>query len=119
MYKRHECPSACRALFPHFALHAAERALRLICFFRLDILQFVTEITEHRFSQKASSFRMAFSRQSLIQYYRETAHYNEAIYQWVDRLGLVHIREMLFEDRVCQPIGKSLRCSEPFRDNTE
>jgi hypothetical protein len=32
----------------HFALHAAERALRLICFFRLDILQFVTEITEHR-----------------------------------------------------------------------
>lgn len=45
----------------------------------------------------------------LIQYYRETAHYNEAIYQWVDRLGLVHIREMLFEEDMRTQLLKNLR----------
>ena len=44
----------------------------------------------------------------LIQYYRETAHYNEAIYQWVDRLGLVHIREMLFEEDMRTQLLKNL-----------
>lgn len=45
----------------------------------------------------------------LTQYYRETAHYNEAIYQWVDRLGLVHIREMLFEEDMRTQLLKNLR----------
>lgn len=45
----------------------------------------------------------------LIQYYRETAHYNEAIYQWADRLGLVHIREMLFEEDMRTQLLKNLR----------
>lgn len=34
----------------------------------------------------------------LIQYYRETAHYAEEIHQWIDRLGIIHIREVLFEE---------------------
>ena len=33
----------------------------------------------------------------LIQYYRETAHYEEAVHQWMERLGIVHIREVLFK----------------------
>lgn len=44
----------------------------------------------------------------LIQYYRETAHYAEAVYQWVDRLGLVHIREILFEEDVRTQLVKNL-----------
>ncbi|NTU27536.1 FAD-dependent oxidoreductase [Bacillus tequilensis] len=34
----------------------------------------------------------------LIQYYRETAHYEEAVHQWMDRVGIVNIREVLFEE---------------------
>jgi nitrite reductase (NADH) large subunit len=32
-----------------------------------------------------------------VQYYRETANYLERIYDWVERVGLIHIREVLFE----------------------
>ena len=32
-----------------------------------------------------------------IQYYRETAKYSERTWQWMDRVGLVHIREVLFD----------------------
>ncbi|MGG3626059.1 nitrite reductase large subunit NirB [Bacillus gobiensis] len=31
-----------------------------------------------------------------IQYYRETANYLESVWQWLDRAGLIHIREVLF-----------------------
>ncbi|MBM7605209.1 nitrite reductase (NADH) large subunit [Metabacillus crassostreae] len=34
----------------------------------------------------------------LIQYYRETANYLECIFDWIERVGLIHIREVLFED---------------------
>ena len=33
----------------------------------------------------------------LIQYYRETANYLERTWQWVERVGLIHIREVLFD----------------------
>ncbi|MGP7819137.1 nitrite reductase large subunit NirB [Niallia sp. 01092] len=32
-----------------------------------------------------------------IQYYRETANYLERTWQWIERVNLVHIREVLFE----------------------
>ncbi|QGQ48429.1 nitrite reductase large subunit NirB [Metabacillus sediminilitoris] len=34
----------------------------------------------------------------LVQYYRETANYLEQVSDWVDRVGLIHIREVLFDD---------------------
>lgn len=34
----------------------------------------------------------------LVQYYRETANYLERIFDWIERIGLIHIREVLFED---------------------
>ncbi|MCO4852044.1 nitrite reductase large subunit NirB [Bacillus vallismortis] len=44
----------------------------------------------------------------LIQYYRETAHYLEAVHQWIDRLGIVHIREVLFEEELRTQLLESL-----------
>ncbi|PTU26794.1 nitrite reductase large subunit [Bacillus subtilis] len=44
----------------------------------------------------------------LIQYYRETAHYLEAVHQWMDRLGIVHIREVLFEEDLRTQLLESL-----------
>jgi len=35
-----------------------------------------------------------------IQYYRETANYLERIWQWVERVNLVHIREVLFDQDI-------------------
>ncbi|MGM7723497.1 nitrite reductase large subunit NirB [Metabacillus sp. Hm71] len=32
-----------------------------------------------------------------VQYYRETANYLEQISDWIERVGLIHIREVLFE----------------------
>jgi nitrite reductase (NADH) large subunit len=34
----------------------------------------------------------------LVQYYRETANYLEQVSEWVDRVGLIHLREVLFDD---------------------
>lgn len=45
----------------------------------------------------------------LIQYYRETAHYLEAVHQWIDRLGIVHIREVLFEEDLRSQLLESLQ----------
>lgn len=36
----------------------------------------------------------------LIQYYRETANYLEQTWKWVERLGLIHIREVLFDQEI-------------------
>ncbi|AUS12627.1 nitrite reductase large subunit [Bacillus subtilis] len=44
----------------------------------------------------------------MIQYYRETAHYLEAVHQWMDRLGIVHIREVLFEEDLRTQLLESL-----------
>ncbi|XJZ28750.1 nitrite reductase large subunit NirB [Bacillota bacterium Lsc_1132] len=35
---------------------------------------------------------------ALIQYYRETGNYLERIGKWLERVGLIHIREVLFDD---------------------
>lgn len=43
-------------------------------------------------SEEALELVIAF-----IQYYRETANYLERTDQWIDRIGLIHIREVLFE----------------------
>ncbi|MCY7917313.1 nitrite reductase large subunit NirB [Bacillus vallismortis] len=45
----------------------------------------------------------------LIQYYRETAHYLEAVHQWIDRLGIVHIREVLLEEDLRTQLLESLQ----------
>ncbi|MCY8203127.1 nitrite reductase large subunit NirB [Bacillus sp. N12A5] len=45
----------------------------------------------------------------LIQYYRETAHYEETVHQWMDRLGIVHIREVLFEEELRTQLLESLQ----------
>ncbi|MBP3953332.1 nitrite reductase large subunit NirB [Bacillus suaedae] len=34
---------------------------------------------------------------ALVQYYRQTANYLESIKQWMDRIGIIHLREVLFE----------------------
>lgn len=35
-----------------------------------------------------------------IQYYRETANYSERTWQWIERVGLLHIREVLFNEEL-------------------
>ncbi|MGQ9010398.1 nitrite reductase large subunit NirB [Bacillus stercoris] len=45
----------------------------------------------------------------LIQYYRENAHYLEAVHQWIDRLGIVHVREVLFEEDLRTQLLESLQ----------
>jgi nitrite reductase (NADH) large subunit len=37
---------------------------------------------------------------AFIQYYRESARYLERSWQWMERLGLVHIREVLFDQEL-------------------
>ncbi|WP_078547803.1 nitrite reductase large subunit NirB [Litchfieldia alkalitelluris] len=36
----------------------------------------------------------------LIQYYRETANFKERSWHWMDRLGLIHLREVLFDQEL-------------------
>ncbi|WP_163528538.1 nitrite reductase large subunit NirB [Halobacillus ihumii] len=43
-----------------------------------------------------------------IQYFRESAHYLEQIWQWVARAGLIHIREVLFDKEVLAHLLQSL-----------
>jgi nitrite reductase (NADH) large subunit len=35
-----------------------------------------------------------------VQYYRETANYLERTWDWVERVGLVHVREILFDEEL-------------------
>ncbi len=44
----------------------------------------------------------------LIQYYRETANYLEQLGDWVERVGMIHIREILFEDSLCEQLVERL-----------
>ncbi|MDM5339187.1 nitrite reductase large subunit NirB [Fictibacillus enclensis] len=44
---------------------------------------------------------------AFIQYYRETAHYLERTSKWMERMGLEHVREVLFdEDSRSQLVGR-------------
>ncbi|MBT2657657.1 NAD(P)/FAD-dependent oxidoreductase [Bacillus sp. ISL-18] len=44
----------------------------------------------------------------LIQYYRESAHYQEQIGQWLERMGLIHVREVLFDQELRQELLERL-----------
>ncbi|MDF2792043.1 MAG: nitrate reductase, electron transfer subunit, partial [Neobacillus sp.] len=43
-----------------------------------------------------------------VQYYRETANYLERTWQWVERVGLVHVREVLFDVDIRQQLLEHL-----------
>jgi nitrite reductase (NADH) large subunit len=37
-----------------------------------------------------------------VQYYRETANYLERTWEWIERVGLIHVREVLFDEELRQ-----------------
>ncbi|EIJ78626.1 hypothetical protein PB1_13749 [Bacillus methanolicus PB1] len=43
-----------------------------------------------------------------IQYYRESAYYLERIWQWIERVGLIHVREVLFEKELRKQLLEQL-----------
>jgi nitrite reductase (NADH) large subunit len=43
-----------------------------------------------------------------VQYYRKTANYLERTWEWVERVGLVHVREVLFDDELRQQLLEHL-----------
>ncbi|MGE1103913.1 nitrite reductase large subunit NirB [Peribacillus simplex] len=43
-----------------------------------------------------------------IQYYRETANYLERTWQWIERVGLIHVREVLFDNELSQQLSQRL-----------
>ena len=43
-----------------------------------------------------------------VQYYRETGNYQEPIYEWIKRVGMIHIREVLFETSLCRQLVERL-----------
>ncbi|WP_077622243.1 nitrite reductase large subunit NirB [Sediminibacillus massiliensis] len=45
---------------------------------------------------------------AFIQYYRNSANYLERTWQWIDRVGLMHIREVLFEEDLRNQLLDSL-----------
>lgn len=48
---------------------------------------------------------------SFIQYYRESANYQERSWQWMERIGLVHLREVLFDEVIRQELLEHLDIS--------
>jgi nitrite reductase (NADH) large subunit len=44
----------------------------------------------------------------LVQYYRETANYSERTWEWVDRVSLLHVREVLFDFELRQQLLERL-----------
>lgn len=55
----------------------------------------------------------------IIQYYRETANYLERTGQWIERVGLIHIREVLFDYELSQQLLQRLDIGVPERVNSE
>ncbi|MDQ0199443.1 nitrite reductase large subunit NirB [Neobacillus ginsengisoli] len=57
-----------------------------------------------------------------IQYYRETANYLERTWQWMERVGLVHVREVVFDQELRQQLLERLdsdvSLSMNFLENT-
>ncbi|MCP3028337.1 nitrite reductase large subunit NirB [Halobacillus sp. A5] len=43
-----------------------------------------------------------------LQYYRKSARYLERTWQWMDRLSLIHIREALFNEELCEELIRTL-----------
>jgi nitrite reductase (NADH) large subunit len=44
----------------------------------------------------------------LVQYYRETANYSERTWEWLDRVSLLHVREVLFDLELRQQLLERL-----------
>ncbi|WHY54262.1 nitrite reductase large subunit NirB [Peribacillus simplex] len=49
---------------------------------------------------------------SFIQYYRETANYLERTWEWIERVGLIHVREVLFDNDLSQQLSQRLEMAE-------
>lgn len=43
-----------------------------------------------------------------VQYYRESAYYQERTWQWIERAGLIHIREALFDEELREDLLQRL-----------
>jgi nitrite reductase (NADH) large subunit len=43
-----------------------------------------------------------------VQYYRETANYLERTWEWIERVGLIHVREVLFDEELRQQLLQHL-----------
>lgn len=52
-----------------------------------------------------------------VQYYRETANYLERTWEWVERVGLVHVREVLFDEELRQQLLEHLEEEIALRKN--
>lgn len=52
-----------------------------------------------------------------VQYYRETANYLERTWEWVERVGLVHVREVLFDEELRQQLLEHLAEEIALRRN--
>ena len=52
---------------------------------------------------------------ALIQYYRETANFLERTWQWIERVGLVHVREILFDLELRQQLLQRLETDRLVR----
>lgn len=52
-----------------------------------------------------------------VQYYRETANYLERTWEWVERVGLVHVREVLFVEELRQQLLEHLAEEIALRKN--
>lgn len=50
-----------------------------------------------------------------IQYYRETANYLERTWQWLERIGLIHVREVLFDQELRQQLLERLDEDKSWR----
>jgi nitrite reductase (NADH) large subunit len=51
----------------------------------------------------------------VVQYYRETANYHERTWEWVERVGLTHVREVLFDQELRQPLLVGLEAEIAIR----
>ncbi|MGP4059361.1 nitrite reductase large subunit NirB [Halobacillus sp. H74] len=53
-----------------------------------------------------------------IQYYRESARYRERTWQWLDRVGLVHVREVLFNEEIRGDFLERMNVDSTQRNDT-
>jgi nitrite reductase (NADH) large subunit len=52
-----------------------------------------------------------------IQYYRETANYLERTWEWVERVGIVHVREVIFDQELRQQLLERMEKEIIMRQN--
>lgn len=53
-----------------------------------------------------------------IQYYRETANYLERTWQWLDRVGIIHVREVLFDTELRRQLLERLEADAAYYQKT-